>query len=93
MPNRKEPRLEIEEAQPAAKAKPEMNQPETDTPKASKGHINNGPSTSKINNGPSTSKQISSEAASPSQSGSSFKSWLAILLALVTLGLLAWQYL
>ena len=84
MPNRKEPRLEIEEAQPAAKAKPEMNQPETDTPKASKGHINNGPS---------TSKQISSEAASPSQSGSSFKSWLAILLALVALGLLAWQYL
>lgn len=84
MPNRKEPRLEIEEAQPAAKAKPEMNQPETDTPKASKGHINNGPS---------TSKQISSEAASPSQSGSSFKNWLAILLALVALGLLAWQYL
>jgi len=96
MPNRKEPRLEIEEPQSSANStseavtsKPikfnsEIEQPEVKKAKANEAFVSNEPA---------AAKHISNEVPSPSQSGSSFKSWLAILLALVALGLLAWQYL
>lgn len=90
MPNRKEPRLEIEEAQPVAKqaAKP-TSEAVTSEPKAEKAKANEA----FVNKESATAKQFSNEASSPSQGGSSLKSWLAILLALVALGLLAWQHL
>lgn len=91
MPNRKEPRLEIDEEQPkttlASEATTSEPQP-TSKPRNDK-HEKDSLETDK----PKASEAFTSnEPPNSNQSSGSFKSWLAILLALLALGLLAWQY-
>jgi len=98
MPNRKEPRLEIEELQAASKPTSEPLAAEFDA--ASRPGVKPEPEPVKAEAGRTFSgsgftheNSFSDEAVRTSSGGHSFKSWLAIFLALVALGLLAWQYL
>lgn len=110
MPNRKEPRLEIEEQQPTAepreqttapKPKPKTNT-ESDVPPPSSKAANQFKASSAYKPNPSeqpsqpkntssTSARISDPGGSSSGS-SSIKAWLGLILALLALGLLAWQF-
>lgn len=83
MPNRKEPRLEIEE-QPLVKSLA------SDTDDQAEAFLQGSASSSKSNPKPSEPQQASSASTPKSASG---KAWLGIFLALIALGLLAWQFL
>ena len=83
MPNRKEPRLEIEE-QPLVKSLA------SDTDDQAEAFLQGSASSSKSNPNPSEPQQGSSVNSPKSASG---KAWLGIFLALIALGLLAWQFL
>ncbi|HKM15752.1 MAG TPA: hypothetical protein VJY63_07515 [Marinospirillum sp.] len=83
MPNRKEPRLEIEE-QPLVKSLA------SDTDDQAEAFLQGSASSSKSNPKPSEPQQGSSVNSPKSASG---KAWLGIFLALIALGLLAWQFL
>ena len=90
MPNRKEPRLEIDEQQPTADLAGDLDAKTEPSSKPTK----QAPYSRLPNNDSKSTKQSFSEPSSintvsPSSTG---KVWLAIFLALLALGLLAWQY-
>lgn len=87
MPNRKEPRLEIEEP-------PLVASLASDTDEQADTLIQDAASSSKFNSTPSpkpSEPQAGLSQSSPK--GASGKAWLGIFLALIALGLLAWQFL
>lgn len=103
MPNRKEPRLEIEEQQPTVEPKEQTTAPKPKTNTETAAIPASSKETSQPNAGtanqsqsseqPSQSKNTGNKAAPITGSGgSSLKAWLGLILALIALGLLAWQF-
>lgn len=109
MPNRKEPRLEIDAPTPIAQAEA----PKTEAPQkkpATSGSQANPNAKSTTSNPQEAVEKTTQQAASqpenlvqnqagpvkrkvaPASSGGSFKAWVGILLAVLALGLLAWQF-
>ncbi|GLR65262.1 hypothetical protein [Marinospirillum insulare] len=97
MPNRKEPRLEIEEVEAAAKPTGERAEA-TEATKKQSAHASQSeakpiqePKPSPEAK-PTPETQPIKEKLQATQPASSFKSWLAIGLATAALGVLVWQY-
>lgn len=88
MPNRKEPRLEMEEQQPVAN-------PASDTDDQPQAFVeSSAPSSAqKTSVEPPPVNKAPVGSSKGSSKGSSGKAWLGIFLALIALGLLAWQFL
>lgn len=87
MPNRKEPRLEIE-------GQPLVASLASDTDEQADTLIQDAASSSKFNSTPSPKPSEPQAGLSEnSPKGASGKAWLGIFLALIALGLLAWQFL